>query len=242
MRGGVRFGRPMRQWRAVDLSCPPVGVLAGFTRGPSQSSRRRRYSGRSMPPATMPRSRRTIARFPSTNAAPGAATGRHPGWGPWFAVHEEDPSTCSTPPGPHPPPWHGAGHAGPCPHHRPPGARRRPWATPSRRLRARVEQRSCGLPSRCSSDGPKRGSSWRHPSSRIPRTSTPASPVSNYADQALDISFVISSLLRDKVDGLAVDPHGSPWPATPTVAPRCAAGARPGVRGQPCPCLRLPFR
>lgn len=32
------------------------------------------------------------------------------------------------------------------------------------------------------------------------------SPVSNYAEQALDISFVISSLLRDKADGLAVDP------------------------------------
>ena len=32
------------------------------------------------------------------------------------------------------------------------------------------------------------------------------SPVSNYADQARDISFVISSLLPDKVDGLAIDP------------------------------------
>jgi pimeloyl-ACP methyl ester carboxylesterase len=32
------------------------------------------------------------------------------------------------------------------------------------------------------------------------------SPVSNYADQALDISFVISSLLPAKVDGLAIDP------------------------------------
>ncbi len=31
-------------------------------------------------------------------------------------------------------------------------------------------------------------------------------PVSDYADQALDVSFVISSLLPAKVDGLAIDP------------------------------------